>query len=62
MTGVGSKMTPLKKARIKELTEKGVATSVIAFRLGLSREGVYQHQLDQGLRKVETPRKKGGEL
>lgn len=60
MTGVGSKMTPLKKARIRELTSKGVATSVIAFRLGLSREGVYQHQIDEGLREVEKPRKEGG--
>lgn len=60
MTGSYRIMSEYKKARIRELTEKGLSTSVIGTRLGLDMRSVYQFQIRHGLRKVMYPRKKGG--
>jgi len=61
MTGPHRVVSEAKKERIAIMTKQRLSTSVIATRLGLSREGVYQYQVDNGLREVVRPRKKGGE-
>lgn len=43
-----------KQERVKELTLKGLTPSIIAERLGLSRDQVYRYQKILGLRKNES--------
>ena len=50
MTGFFSKITDMKKERIKELTKEGLSTYIISERLGMSKEQIYYYQVKLGLR------------
>lgn len=61
MTGPHPVLSGQRKARIKKLTEEGLPSVIIAERLGVTVQAIYQHQINHGLRKIENPRKKGGD-
>ena len=50
MTGVYTKVSILKQERIKQLTEEGYKTAIIAERLNLKTTQVYYYQRKLGLR------------
>ena len=58
MTGTFPRISDYKKARIKQLTEEGLSAKVIATRMGLSSQAIYQYQTTHGLREVKNPRKR----
>lgn len=51
MTGFSKVMTDRKKERIAKFTKEGLSTKVIADRLGLDSQQVYNYQIKSGVRK-----------
>ena len=50
MTGVYRVITDIKKARIVKLTREGLSAKIIAERMGISLQQVYNYQIKGGLR------------